>query len=61
MKQGPVRKVSSHSTSQEIFRLLWKPKYHYRVQEPDSETYPEPDQSSQQPHTPVILIQNVRS
>jgi len=31
MKQNPSSEANSHSASQEIRRLLWNPKVHYRV------------------------------
>jgi len=32
MEQSPSSKADSRSAVQEIFRLLWNPKIHYRVQ-----------------------------
>jgi len=56
-------KAANHySTSQEMHRILWNPKVHYRVY---TCPYPKPDQSSQCPHpTPwrsiLILSSHLR-
>jgi len=43
MEQGLSRVANRFSASQEIPRILWKPKAHYR---PGHRPYPKPDQSS---------------
>jgi len=47
MEQNPSWEANSHSASQEIPRLLWNPKFHYRFQQQTATgPYPEPDESS---------------
>jgi len=44
MQHSPSREANRFSASQEIPRILWK--VHYRVTEPATCPYPQPDQSS---------------
>jgi hypothetical protein len=45
MKQSPSSEANSHSSSQEVPRILWNPKVY--SQEPNTDPYPETDESSQ--------------
>jgi len=47
------REAISHSASQEISRLLWKPNVHYRVK--STSTVPYPEQNSSYPHVLTLF------
>ena len=52
MEQSLSGKANRFSASQEIPRILWKPKVHYRVYKGLPPVPMEPDQSSPYPATP---------
>jgi len=52
VEQSPSE-ADSHSSTQEIARLLWSPKVHYRVHN-STPLVPEPDESS--PHFPTLTL-----
>jgi len=57
MEQSPFSEANSHSASQEILRLFWNTKAHYRAHNSPSVVppYPEPDASTQHPPPHTIL------
>ena len=54
MKRNPFWEANRLSASQEIPRILWNPKIHYRIQVPATCPYPEPVRSSPYSHNPVV-------
>ena len=54
MMQSPSWEANRFSASQEIPRILWNPKGHYRIHNsPTTCPYPQPHQSSPYPHIPI--------
>jgi hypothetical protein len=50
VEQNPSWDANSHLTSQKISRLLWNSKVPYRVYEPATCPYPEPEPDESNPH-----------